>query len=32
MTGDIDGVQIWSQALPVDSIWRALSWLFTLSR
>jgi hypothetical protein len=32
MSGDIDGVQVWSQALPVDTIWRALKSLFTLSR
>ena len=32
MTGDVDGVQIWSQALPVDIIWRTLSSLFQLSR
>ena len=32
MTGDVDGVQIWSQALPVADIWRALSALFSLSR
>ena len=32
MTGDIDGVQVWSQALPVDTIWRALASLFQLSR
>jgi hypothetical protein len=32
LTGDVDGVQIWSRALPVDTIWKALSSLFTLSR
>ncbi len=32
LQGDIDGVQIWSQALPVDSIWRVLRSLFSLSR
>jgi hypothetical protein len=32
LTGDIDGVQIWSQALPIADIWRALSALFSLSR
>jgi hypothetical protein len=32
MTGDIDGVQVWSQALPIDTIWRALASLFQLSR
>jgi concanavalin A-like lectin/glucanase superfamily protein len=32
MTGDVDGVQIWSQALPVADIWRTLSALFSLSR
>jgi Concanavalin A-like lectin/glucanases superfamily len=30
--GDIDGVQIWSRALPVDTIWRTLSGLFKTSR
>jgi hypothetical protein len=32
LNGDIDGVQIWSKALPVDSIWRALKSLFTQAR
>jgi hypothetical protein len=32
LAGDVDGVQIWSQALPVDTIWRALKLLFTTSR
>jgi hypothetical protein len=32
LTGDVDGVQIWSQALPVADIWRALNALFSLSR
>ena len=32
MTGDIDGVQVWSQALPVADIWRALKILFSTSR
>ena len=32
MTGDIDGVQVWSQALPVPDIWRALRILFSTSR
>lgn len=32
LTGDVDGVQIWSRALPVDSIWRALRALFSTSR
>jgi hypothetical protein len=32
LAGDIDGVQIWSQALPVDSIWRSLRTLLTASR
>ena len=30
--GDVDGVQIWSQALPVDDIWRFLKALFSTSR
>lgn len=32
LQGDVDGVQIWSQALPVDTIWRILKPLFTTSR
>jgi len=32
LTGDVDGVQIWSRALPVADIWRTLSALFSLSR
>jgi hypothetical protein len=32
LRGDVDGVQIWSQALPVDTIWRTLRTLLTLSR
>jgi concanavalin A-like lectin/glucanase superfamily protein len=32
LTGDIDGVQVWSQALPVDSIWNALRSLFNLAK
>jgi hypothetical protein len=32
LQGDVDGVQIWSQALPVDTIWRILKSLFTTSR
>jgi hypothetical protein len=32
LTGDVDGVQIWSRALPVDSIWRTLSSVFAGSR
>jgi Concanavalin A-like lectin/glucanases superfamily len=32
LTGDVDGVQIWSQALPVAEIWRFLSALFSSSR
>jgi hypothetical protein len=32
LRGDIDGVQVWSQALPVDSIWRSLRSLLTLAR
>jgi len=30
--GDVDGVQIWSQALPVDTIWNALRSLFNLAK
>lgn len=30
--GDVDGVQIWSQALPVDTIWSTLKSLFSFSR
>ena len=30
--GDVDGVQIWSQALPVADIWRVLKALFSTSR
>jgi hypothetical protein len=32
LTGDIDGVQVWSQALPVDTIWRTLKALFSLAK
>jgi hypothetical protein len=32
LTGDVDGVQIWSQALPVDRIWRALRSIVSLAR
>jgi len=32
LTGDVDGLQVWSQALPVADIWRVLKALFTLSR
>jgi hypothetical protein len=32
LNGDIDGVQLWSQALPVDTIWNILKSLFTTSR
>jgi hypothetical protein len=32
LAGDVDGVQIWSQALPVDTIWRTLKSLFSLAR
>ena len=32
LRGDVDGVQIWSQALPVAKIWATLKSLFTLSR
>jgi hypothetical protein len=30
--GDVDGVQIWSRALPVADIWRFLKVLFSTSR
>lgn len=32
LVGDVDGVQIWSRALPVADIWRVLKVLFTTSR
>lgn len=32
LTGDVDGLQIWSRALPVESIWRNLRLLFSTSR
>jgi hypothetical protein len=32
LTGDVDGLQIWSTALPIADIWRALKSLFTLAR
>jgi hypothetical protein len=32
MVGDVDGVQVWSQALPIDTIWRILKSLLTSSR
>lgn len=32
LVGDVDGVQIWSQALPVDTIWRILKSLLTTAR
>ena len=32
LRGDVDGVQIWSRALPVADIWRVLKALFTTSR
>lgn len=32
LAGDIDGVQIWSQALPVDDIWNALKPIVSLAR
>jgi hypothetical protein len=32
LTGDVDGVQIWSRALPVADIWRFLKALFSTSR
>jgi Concanavalin A-like lectin/glucanases superfamily len=30
--GDIDGVQVWNQAVPVDTVWAILKSLFTSSR
>lgn len=32
LSGDVDGVQVWSQALPVDTIWRLLRSLFNLAK
>jgi concanavalin A-like lectin/glucanase superfamily protein len=32
LVGDVDGVQVWSQALPIDDIWRFLKALFSTSR
>jgi hypothetical protein len=32
LVGDVDGVQIWSQALPIDTIWTLLRTLLTSSR
>jgi hypothetical protein len=32
LTGDIDGVQVWSQALPIDTIWSSLRSLFNLAK
>jgi hypothetical protein len=32
LTGDVDGVQVWSQALPVADIWKFLKTLLTSSR
>jgi hypothetical protein len=32
LDGDVDGVQIWSTALPIDDIWRFLKTLLTSSR
>ena len=32
LTGDVDGLQIWSRALPVADIWRFLKTLLTSSR
>ena len=32
LTGDVDGVQVWSRALPVADIWRVLKALFSTSR
>ena len=30
--GDVDGVQIWNQAIPVDTVWAILKSLFTSAR
>jgi Concanavalin A-like lectin/glucanases superfamily len=30
--GDVDGVQIWNQAIPVDTVWALLKSLFTSAR
>jgi hypothetical protein len=32
LAGDVDGVQIWSQALPIGTIWKTLKSLFSLAR
>jgi len=32
LTGDVDGVQVWSQALPVDRIWSALRSIVSFAR
>ena len=32
LRGDVDGVQIWSLAIPVDTVWKFLKTLFTSSR
>jgi hypothetical protein len=32
LMGDIDGVQLWSTALPIDTIWKFLKPLFTTAR
>jgi hypothetical protein len=32
LRGDVDGVQIWSTTIPVDSVWKLLKTLFTTSR
>jgi hypothetical protein len=32
LTGDVDGLQIWSRALPVADIWKVLAALFSTSR
>jgi hypothetical protein len=32
LKGDVDGVQVWSQALPVNTIWASLKSLVTLAR
>jgi Concanavalin A-like lectin/glucanases superfamily len=32
LKGDVDGVQVWSQALPISSIWNTLRSLFNLAK
>jgi hypothetical protein len=32
LKGDVDGVQIWSKALPVDLIWKTIQSLFSAAR